>query len=127
MNEGEIAAGLAQTAGYRYAQLVGSQLFVAGQVPHDVAGKIVGIGDPAVQAVQCLKNQSTLLDVHGFNDSDIQRLVVYVVGDQTALASAWDAVLNWFDGRSPPATLLGVALLGYSDQLVEIDATVIKM
>lgn len=126
MNEGEIAAGLAPTSKYRYAQRVGLQLFIAGQVPHDANRNLVGEGDPSAQANQCLENLRTLIELHGFEQQDIRRLIVYVVGDERNLTDAWGAVSNWFDDRVPPATLLGVNLLGYTDQLVEIDATILK-
>ena len=57
---------------------------------------------------------------------DIRRLVVYVVGEQADLSTAWSAVTEHFGGQVPPATLLGVARLGYPGQVVEIDATVVK-
>lgn len=126
MNEEELAAGLAPTSNYRYADLVGDQLFVAGQVPVDGEGSIVGVGDPALQAQICLGNLLTVLGVHGFAVDDIHRLTVYVVGEHQNLLDAWDAVSAWFDDNVPPATLLGVNLLGFGDQLVEIDATVVR-
>lgn len=124
VNHDEVDAGLAPTPGYRYAERSGPQLFVAGQVPLDSDGKLVGAGSPGVQATRCLDNLQTLLDVHGFTAGDIRQLKVYVVGPHQNLLDAWTAVTDWFDGPVPPATLLGVHLLGYSDQLVEIDATV---
>jgi enamine deaminase RidA (YjgF/YER057c/UK114 family) len=126
MNEHETRAGLAVTPGYEYARRVGDQLFVAGQVPHDSEGQIVGINDSCSQAAQCLHNLNTLLSVHGFCANDIQRIVVYVVGEPEQLARAWSGVDKWFAGRVPPATLLGMASLGHSGQLVEVDATVVK-
>lgn len=126
MNTLENQAGLAATSGYRYAEPVGNQLFVAGQVPHDADANLVGIGNPHAQATQCLSNLRTLLSVHHFAEQDIRQLTVYVVGDQPSLHSAWDAVTAWFGHHVPPATLLGVALLGYENQLVEIDATIIR-
>ena len=126
MNEGEKAAGLAQTANYRYAQQVGSQLFVAGQVPHDAGANIVGISNPRVQATQCLKNLGTLIAHHGFHKHDVRQLTIYVVGERENLIDAWQAVTDWFNNNVPPATLLGVALLGYESQLVEIDAIVVS-
>lgn len=126
MNEAERAAGLPATPQYRYAQRVGQQLFVAGQVPHDVQGQLVGLDDPYSQASQCLRNLSAVMDVHGFSISDVRQLVVYVVGDQAHLSAAWKAVTEHFNGQVPPATLLGVARLGYVGQLVEVDATVLK-
>ena len=126
MNELERTAGLAATPGYDYARRTGTQLHIAGQVPHNSAGQLVGGTDPLAQAVQCLRNLKTLLSVHGFSTDDIQRLVVYVVGEQENLTRAWGAVQQWFSGTVPPATLLGVACLGHPGQLVEVDATVIK-
>ncbi|MDH4280758.1 MAG: RidA family protein [Acidimicrobiia bacterium] len=126
MNDAELAAGLPPTPGYRYAERVGSQLFVAGQVPHDRSGSIVAVGDPAAQASACLDNLAIVLDVNGFEESDVRRLSVYVVGEEEDLAGAWSGVVGWFGGTVPPATLLGVARLGYSDQLVEIDAIVVR-
>lgn len=126
MNEAELAAGLPATPNYEYAQRVGNRLFVAGQVPHDVHGRLVGPDDPHAQALQCLKNLGTVLAVHGFSPSDVRQLVVYVVGDQARLSAAWKAVTESFHGQVPPATLLGVARLGYVGQLVEVGATVLK-
>lgn len=126
MNEAEIASGLPSTPHYQYAHLVGSQLFVAGQVPQAADGSIVEPGDPCAQALQCLANLSKVLAVHGFAALDIRRLVVYVVGEQADLSAAWGAVSEYFGGQVPPATLLGVARLGYPEQVVEIDATVVK-
>lgn len=126
MNEAERAAGLPATAQYRYAERVGNQLFVAGQVPHDPQGNIVGLNDPHAQALQCLSNLSAVLSVHGFSISDVRHLVVYVVADQAHLSAAWKSVADFFGGQVPPATLLGVAGLGHAGQLVEVQATVLK-
>jgi enamine deaminase RidA (YjgF/YER057c/UK114 family) len=126
VNESEAAAGLPATPQYQYAQRVGNQLFVAGQVPHDAQGLLVGPDDPYSQALQCLRNLNTVIGVHGFAPADIRQLVVYVVGEQANLTVAWNAVTEHFNGLVPPATLLGVARLGYVGQLVEVDATVLK-
>ena len=126
MNEMEVEAGLPRTANYHYAKNVGNQLFVAGQVPNNSDGDLVGVDDPGAQAVQCLSNLQILLLIHEFNQQDIQQLTVYVVGEKLNLNRAWSAVEEWFDKKVPPATLLGVSVLGYENQLVEIDATVIK-
>ncbi|MCG8352649.1 MAG: RidA family protein [Chloroflexales bacterium] len=126
MNEIETAAGLPQTANYRYAKRLGNQLFVAGQVPHDSSAQLVGKGDPSAQATQCLTNLRKLIEVNSFNEDDIQQLTVYVVGEHSNLVAAWAVVETWFERQAPPATLLGVSQLGYIDQLVEIDATIIR-
>ncbi|MEO0869310.1 MAG: RidA family protein [Cyanobacteria bacterium J06642_11] len=126
MNEAEREAGLAATPGYRYAEKVGNQLFVAGQVPHNRDGQLIGIDDPHAQSRQCLDNLLKILAVHGYSVADIRQLVIYVVGQRSDLAQAWTAVEEKFSEGIPPATLLGVTTLGHEGQLVEIDATVIK-
>jgi enamine deaminase RidA (YjgF/YER057c/UK114 family) len=125
MNETEIAAGLSPTSNYRYADRIGGRLFVAGQVPRDGSGNLVGEGDAAAQARQCLANLFTLIVHHGFSRNDIRQLTVYVVGEHPNLIDAWREVAAAFEMEVPPATLLGVNLLGYVGQLVEIDAQVV--
>ena len=124
VNAAELAAGLAPTPGYRYADRAGDQLFVAGQVPLDGDGDLIGRNDAAAQAHACLDNLRTLLDVHDFGIGDVRHLTIYVVGEHQHLLDAWRAVTEWFAAPVPPATLLGVNLLGHRDQLVEIDATI---
>ena len=104
----------------------GNQLFVAGQMPHDSQGHLVGVGNALVQASQCLHNLSLVLSVHGFAMADVRQLVVYVTGEQEQLSAAWKATTGFFAGQVPPATFVGVARLGYEGQLVEVGATVVK-
>jgi enamine deaminase RidA (YjgF/YER057c/UK114 family) len=126
VNEGEQYPDLAPTPGYRYADEVAGHLFVAGQVPLDPGSKLVGPGDPRAQARQCLDNLFRIVSHHGFEVGDIHRLTVYVVGEHRNLLDAWAAVTEWFAGPVPPATLLGVAALGYEEQLVEVDAQITR-
>jgi enamine deaminase RidA (YjgF/YER057c/UK114 family) len=124
VNEAELAAGLAPTPGYRYADRVGDRLHVAGQVPVDGAGRLVGADDAGQQARQCAENLFTVIGVHGFGREHIHQLTVYVVGEQHVLHDAWVAVTECFNGNVPPSTLLGVNRLGYVGQLVELGARV---
>ncbi len=127
MNEIETQVGLPPTSNYQYAQQVGSQLFIAGQVPHDSNGNLVGFENPSTQATQCLKNLYSLIKVHGFELADIRQLKIYVIGDHQTLVKVWQTVREWFNYDVPPATLLGIASLGYENQLVEIDATIVRI
>jgi enamine deaminase RidA (YjgF/YER057c/UK114 family) len=124
MNERELAAGLAPTSSYRYADVVGNRLFVAGQVPMDGDRNLVGADDVGTQAQQCLDNLLTLVALHGFASEHIHQLTIYVVGPHQNLIETWRQVTTHFDGNVPPATLLGVTALGHHGQLVEIDAHV---
>ena len=107
MNEIEKKAGLPSTAGYIYAKRIKNQLYISRQVPHDASGNVVGENDPYKQTNQCLTNLELLLKTHSFDTSDIQRMVIYVVGDRKNLTIAWSAVNAMFPNGVPPATLLG--------------------
>jgi hypothetical protein len=61
-----------------------------------------------------------------FEIDDIHHLTVYVVGGRQNLLDAWEVVRECFVESVPPATLLGVSDLRYENQLVEIDATVVR-
>ncbi len=126
-NSEELAAGLAPTPSYRYAEVVGDELFVAGQVPLDGAGDLVEPDAPSPQAKRCLDNLRTLIGVHGFELGDVRHLTVHVVGPHQHLLDAWTAVTGWWDDDVPPATLLGAHLLGYERQVVEIDARIVRV
>ncbi|AQU66603.1 RidA family protein [Streptomyces niveus] len=113
--------------GYAHAAVVetGRRLaFLAGSVPLDKDGTLVGPGDFAAQAEQVLANLRTALHAVG---SDLDRVVttdVYVVSSDPAdLSRVWDVVhASGLTTGPHTSTLLGVACLGYTGQLVEITA-----
>ena len=41
------------------------------------------------------------------------------------LGAAWDVVRRHFGDHDPPGTLLGVTVLGWPDQLVEVEAVAV--
>ncbi|MEV7079200.1 RidA family protein [Streptomyces sp. NPDC093516] len=101
--------------------------FLAGSVPLDAQGELVGPGDPVRQAEQVVANLREQLRAVG---SDLEHVVatdVYVVSGEPAVLSAVWAVVEASGLSAGPhsSTLLGVACLGYSGQLVEITATAV--
>jgi enamine deaminase RidA (YjgF/YER057c/UK114 family) len=118
------ARGLFGGLPYDYGSVVreGALLFTAGACPLDATGKIVAPGDVAAQAVATLANLVAILDLHGAGIQHLVRTTVYVVGAHEDLVAAWGVVASGLAPNRPPSTLVGVAMLGYSNQLVEIDA-----
>jgi enamine deaminase RidA (YjgF/YER057c/UK114 family) len=54
---------------------------------------------------------------------DVVKTTVYVASsDHADLVAAWEVVEGCFGRGGPPSTLLGVAALGFPNQLVEIEA-----
>jgi enamine deaminase RidA (YjgF/YER057c/UK114 family) len=108
---------------YDYAAVAppGAVLFTAGACPLDPDGRVVGVADHAAQASVALDNLLAVLAANGARPSDLVRTTVYVVGDRDDLVTVWNVVAERLAPSRPPSTLLGVAVLGYPDQLVEID------
>lgn len=118
-------SGLYADTGYAYAAVAprGSLVFAAGACPIDAAGEVVGGSDYAAQARQMMANLVAALAAAGAGLADVLKTTVYVASaDQDDLVAVWDVVHDAFGEHEPPSTLLGVAVLGYTGQLTEIEA-----
>ena len=110
---------------YSYVAIApgGSTIFTAGACPLDANGDVVGLGDLARQTRQALENLLVALDAAGCGRDDVVKTTVYVATtDDADLAVAWRLVEEVFGAQGPPSALLGVAVLGWPGQLVEIEA-----
>lgn len=101
--------------------------FLAGAVPLDAEGKIVGEGDAARQAEQVIANLEQQLGAVGSDLAQVLSTDVYVVSSEpSVLSEVWEVVEASGLSTGPhSSTLIGVACLGYTGQLVEITATAV--
>ncbi|MEU2822164.1 MULTISPECIES: Rid family hydrolase [unclassified Streptomyces] len=117
---------LSDVAEYAYAATApaGSRLiFLAGSCPLDEHGNTVAVGDFAGQATRAVANLRTALADAGASIEDvISTRVLVASARQQDLVSAWEVVREAFGEHDVPSTLMGVTVLGYDDQLVEIEA-----
>ncbi|MGV2902879.1 RidA family protein [Microbacterium sp. AGC62] len=113
-------------APYAYAATApaGSRfIFLAGACPLNDDGTTAAPGDYAAQAARCVQTLEAALDVAGADLTDVISTRVLVASSaQADLVTAWDVVHAAFGDHDVPSTLLGVTVLGYDDQLVEIEA-----
>ncbi len=120
------ASSLTDAVPYAYASVVpaGTRLVhTAGACPIDEHDQVVALGDVAAQARQVMDNLEVALRAAGAALSDVVRTTVYVATtDQSDLVTAWDVVRARFGTHDAPSTLLGVTVLGYAGQLVEVEA-----
>lgn len=112
---------LTDAAPYAYAARVapGQLVFTAGACPLDEAGGVTPAGDLVGQCHQAVANLKVVLEAAGAGFADVVKTVIYVASDQRADLSA--AIIPHFVPQ-PPSTLLGVSVLGYAGQLVEVEA-----
>ena len=121
-------AGLHETPGYHHVTIVeaGRMAYLAGQCPLDASGTLVGEGDHEAQADQVAANAAAALAAIGAGPEHVVRSVIYVVsGDGKVLAAVWRRLNASEIGAAfgTASTLLGVASLGFTGQLVELDLT----
>jgi enamine deaminase RidA (YjgF/YER057c/UK114 family) len=112
-------------APYAYAAVAppGSLIFTAGACPIDAEGRVTAPGDYAEQAGLAVANLRTALEAAGADLASVLKTTVYVASARQAdLVTAWEVVRAAFGEHDAPSTLLGVAALGYTGQLVEIEA-----
>ncbi len=120
--------GLHPTAGYAHVTIVdaGRLAVLAGQCPLDADERVVAPGDVLGQVDQVVANAGEALAAAGASPGDVIRSVIYVVSDdQATLAAVWNRLNASALGPafSTASTLLGVTVLGYPGQLVEVDLT----
>lgn len=120
------SSSLSNAAEYAYAATAPSDsrlVFLAGSCPLNADGSTAGVGDFAAQALKCIENMKIALAEADADINDIISTRVLVASSQQSdLVTAWEVVRDAFGEHDVPSTLLGVTVLGYDDQLVEIEA-----
>ena len=77
----------------------------------------------AGQSAQCVANLRTALADAGATLTDVASTRVLVATtSQADLVTAWQVVRDAFGDHDVPSTLMGVTVLGYAGQLVEVEA-----
>ena len=117
---------LSDAAQYAYAATAPAAarlIFFAGACPLNLDGSTAGVGDYAAQAGKAMENLVLALAAAGAGLNDVVNTRVLVASSrQEDLVAAWEVVRAAFGAHDAPSTLMGVTVLGYTDQLVEIEA-----
>ena len=120
------SASLSSVAEYAYAATAPAQsrlIFLAGACPLNEDGSTAAIGDYAGQASKAIENMRIVLADAGASLEDVLNTRVLVASARREdLVAAWEVVRDSFGDHDVPSTLMGVTVLGYKDQLVEIEA-----
>ena len=113
-------------APYAYASVVDSGVrlvFLAGACPLEKDGTTAAVGDYAGQAAKCIETLSEALRAVDATLENVVNTRVLVASSQRSdLGVVWEIVRDAFGDHDVPSTLMGVTVLGYEDQLVEIEA-----
>lgn len=116
-------SGVAEYACAATAPADARLIFLAGSCPLDADGATVAVGDVRAQAARCVENLRTALADAGAQLTDVISTRVLVASARQAdLVAAWEVMRDAFGEHDVPSTLMGVTVLGYDDQLVELEA-----
>lgn len=120
------SARLSDVAQYAYAATAPATsrlIFLAGACPLNEDGSTAAAGDYAGQAAKVIENLRVALADSGASLNDVIMTRVLVASEQRGdLVTAWQVVRKAFGDHDVPSTLMGVTVLGYPDQLVEVEA-----
>ncbi|HWD73950.1 MAG TPA: RidA family protein [Solirubrobacteraceae bacterium] len=107
------------------AVVAGDTVYLRGQVGQDLdTSESVGIGDPAAQAEQAMRNIEQLLSEAGARLDEICKIVIYLT-DTRYREAVYGVVGRWLRGVHPVSTGIVVSGLARPEWLVEIDATAV--
>lgn len=102
-------------------------IFTAGACPLDGDGQVVAPGDVAGQTRRALHNLQVALNEADCQPEDVLKTTVFVASSsRDDLLAAWREYESLDGNDGPPSTLLGVAVLGWPEQLVEIEAIAVR-
>jgi enamine deaminase RidA (YjgF/YER057c/UK114 family) len=90
--------------------------------PLNADGSTAAVGDYLGRAAKAFENLRIVLAVASVSVEDVIRTRVLVASSrQEDLVAAWEVVRESFGAHDVPSALLGVTVLGYRDQLFEIE------
>jgi enamine deaminase RidA (YjgF/YER057c/UK114 family) len=113
--------------GFSSAVKVGQTVYLAGQVPLDSTGFLVGRGDRVAQLHQALGNASAIVRFARGVPADLIKLTIYCVGcgneDFDAIRTAAAGIFPV--GQGPALTMVGVTALPEDGMLVALDGVAV--
>lgn len=120
------SSSLSAVAEYAYAATAPARsrlIFLAGACPLNADGSTAAIGDYRGQSAKAVENMRIALSEAGASLHDVISTRVLVASTRREdLVTCWEVVRDSFRDHDVPSTLMGVTVLGYDDQLVEIEA-----
>ena len=98
----------------------GNHIFLRGQVGQDLQGNMIGVGDPAKQTEQAMRNVKQLLEEAGSKLAHVCKITVYIT-DRAYREPVYREIGKWLKGVYPCSTGLIVQGLARPEWVMEID------
>ncbi|MFD8984438.1 RidA family protein [Streptomyces sp. NPDC059564] len=109
---------------YGYSQGIrgGDTVYISGQLSHDAAGNLVGVGDFEKQVRTSFDNMDKVLAHYRIPRSQIISMKIYTKDLRKNFDTAARLHKEYVGNHRTTDTILGVSDLAFPDQLVEIEA-----
>jgi enamine deaminase RidA (YjgF/YER057c/UK114 family) len=117
-------AGLHRPPTYTHVIKAGNTVYLAGQVPVDQQGQVVGRGDISAQATQVFENIGKALTAGGATYADLVKITVFIT-DARFREPVAEVRRKYLGTDFPASTLLVVAGLASPDYLLEIEGVAV--
>lgn len=112
--------GLHRPPTYSHVIKAGNTVYLAGQVPVDAQGQVVGRGDITAQTTQVFENIRKALAAGGATFADLVKITVFIT-DPRFREPVAEVRRKYLGTELPASTLLVVAGLAQPDYLLEIE------
>ncbi|MDW8803091.1 RidA family protein [Clostridium sp. A1-XYC3] len=111
---------------YAYAGRIPSGmdlLFLAGACPINKDGEVPDLNNYELQAKFCVNNlKEALKECNASLEDVVYTRVLVASANRSDLVTVWETIRKEFGNHDVPSTLSGVTVLGYINQLVELEA-----
>ncbi|MCT8975060.1 RidA family protein [Clostridium sp. CX1] len=111
---------------YAYAGRIPSGmdlLFLAGACPINKDGEVPHLNNYELQAKFCVNNlKEALKECNASLEDVVYTRVLVASANRSDLVTVWETIRKEFGNHDVPSTLSGVTVLGYINQLVELEA-----
>lgn len=101
--------------------IAGNQVILSGMTGSDAAGGVIGGDSTYEQARVCFEKIQKLVEAAGGSLADVAKLTIYLT-DMADRPDLGRARKEFFEGRMPASTLIGVNALAGPEYRVEIEA-----
>lgn len=118
--------GLSAPQGYAHVVVVerGRTVYIAGQIPLDKDGQLVGAGDFGAQVRQTFQNLKVALSAAGLTFADVVSMNTYVT-DMAQVDKYREISSEYVTSEPPAATMVEVSALPEPQAMIEISAVAV--
>lgn len=106
---------------YSHAVRAGNTIYVSMQLPLDIDGKLVGVGDPAAQAEQVFTNLKNVLEAAGSSLNDVVKLTTFLLHSEQR-PEVMEVRKKYFGDHKAPSVIGMIKDLSVEGALVQVDA-----